>query len=50
MPDAARGAAVATRIAAHALAGGEEGTPGYDEAYVEERRRQAGWLRTRLGL
>lgn len=50
MPDAARGAAVATRIAAHALSGGDEGAPGYEEAYAEERRRQAGWLRTRLGL
>jgi hypothetical protein len=49
-PDPARGAAVAARIAAHALAGGDEGAPGYDEAYAEERRRQAAWLRTRLGL
>jgi hypothetical protein len=50
MPDPARGAAVATRIAAHAHAGGDEGKPGYEEAYAEERNRQADWLRTRLGL
>jgi hypothetical protein len=50
MPDPARGAAVATRIAAHAHAGGDEGAPGYEEAYAEERNRQADWLRTRLGL
>ena len=49
-PNPARGAAVATRIAAHALAGGDEGAPGYDAAYADERRRQADWLRTRLGL
>ena len=49
-PDAARAAAVAARIAAQALAGGDERREGYDEAYAEERRRQAGWLRTRLGL
>ena len=50
MPDPARGAAVAARIAAHAHAGGDEGQQGYDEAYAEERSRQADWLRTRLGL
>ena len=50
MPDPARGAAVAARIAAHAHAGGDEGKQGYEEAYAEERDRQADWLRTRLGL
>jgi hypothetical protein len=50
MPDPARGAAVAARIAAHAHAGGDEGKPGYEEAYAEERARQAEWLRTRLEL
>ena len=50
MPDPARGAAVAARIAAHAHAGGDEGKQGYEEAYAEERARQADWLRTRLGL
>ena len=50
MPDPARGAAVAARIAAHALAGGDEGAPGYEDAYAEERARQADWLRARLGL
>ncbi len=50
MPDPARGAAVAARIAAHAHAGADEGKPGYEEAYAEERARQADWLRTRLGL
>jgi len=50
MPDPSRGAAVAARIAAHALAGGVEETPGYDEAYAAERQRQANWLRKRLGL
>jgi hypothetical protein len=50
MPDPARGAAVAARIAAHALAGGDERAPGYEAAYAEERRRQADWLRTRLGV
>ena len=50
MPDPARGAAVAARIAAHAHAGGNEGKQGYEEAYAEERERQADWLRTRLGL
>jgi len=50
MPDPARGAAVAARIAAHAHAGGDEGKPGYEEAYAEERARQGDWLRARLGL
>jgi len=50
MPDPARGAAVAGRIAAHAHAGGDEGKPGYEEAYAEERARQGDWLRARLGL
>jgi len=50
MPDPARGAAVAARIAAHAHAGGDEGKPGYEESYAEERARQRDWLRTRLGL
>ena len=50
MPDPARGAAVAARIAAHAHAGGDEGKPGYEETYAEERARQRDWLRTRLGL
>ena len=50
MPDPARGAAVAARVAAHALAGGDEAAPGYDQAYAAERHRQASWLRTRLGL
>lgn len=50
MPDPARGAAVAARIAAHAHAGGDEGKPGYEGAYAEERARQRDWLRTRLGL
>ena len=50
MPDPARGAAVAARIAAQAHAGGDEGKPGYEEAYAEERARQGEWLRTRLGL
>lgn len=50
MPDPARGAAVAARVAAHAHAGGDEGKPGYEEAYAEERAHQADWLRTRLGL
>jgi hypothetical protein len=50
MPDPARGAAVAARIAAHAYAGGDEGKPGYEESYAEERARQRDWLRTRLGL
>ena len=49
-PDPARGAAVAARIAAHALAGGDELAPGYAEAYAEERGRQASWLRARLEL
>ena len=40
MPDPARGAAVAARIAAHAHAGGDEGKQGYEEAYAEERARQ----------
>jgi len=42
MPDPARGAAVAARIAAHAHAGGDEGKPGYEEAYAEERASQGG--------
>jgi len=50
MPDPARGAAVAARIAAHAHAGGDEGKPGYEEAYAEERASQGDWLRTRLEL
>jgi len=50
MPDPARGAAVAARIAAHAHGGGDEGKPGYEEAYAEERARQGEWLRTRLEL
>jgi hypothetical protein len=50
MPDPVRGAAVAARIAAHAHAGGDEGKPGYEESYAEERARQRDWLRTRLGL
>jgi hypothetical protein len=50
MPDPARGAAVAARIAAHAHAGGDEAKPGYEEAYAEERARQGDWIRTRLGL
>lgn len=50
MPHAARGAAVAARIAAHATAGGDEAGPGYDEAYADERRRQSAWLKARLGL
>jgi hypothetical protein len=50
MPDPARGAAVAARIAAHAHAGGDEGKQGYEEAYAEERARQGEWLRTRLEL
>ena len=50
MPDPARGAAVAARIAAHAQAGGDEGKQGYEEAYAEERALQGDWLRTRLGL
>ena len=50
MPDPARGAAVAARIAAHALGGGDEGKQGYEDTYAEERARQAEWLRTRLGL
>jgi hypothetical protein len=50
MPDPARGAAVAARIAAHAHAGGDEGKQGYEEASAEERARQGAWLRTRLGL
>jgi hypothetical protein len=50
MPDPARGAAVAARIAAHAHAGGDEGKPGYEEAYAEERALQGDWLRNRLGL
>lgn len=49
-PNPARGAAVAARIAAHALAGGDEHAPRYDAAYAAERRRQADWLRARLGL
>jgi hypothetical protein len=50
MPDPARGAAVAARIAAHAHAGGDEAKQGYEEAYAEERARQGAWLRTRLAL
>ena len=50
MPDPARGAAVAARIAAHAHGGGDEAKAGYEEAYAEERARQGDWLRTRLGL
>ena len=50
MPDPARGAAVAARIAAHAHAGGDEGKQGYEEAYAEERALQGEWLRSRLGL
>ena len=50
MPDPARGAAVAARIAAHAHAGGDEGKPGYEESYAQERARQGDWLRTRLVL
>ena len=50
MPDPARGAAVAARIAAHAHAGGDEGKQGYEEAYAEERALQGAWLRSRLGL
>ena len=50
MPDPARAAAVAARIAAHAHAGGNEGNQGYEAAYAEEREHQAGWLRARLGL
>ena len=50
MPDPARGAAVAARIAAHAHAGGDEGKPGYEESYADERARQRTWLRTSLGL
>jgi hypothetical protein len=50
MPDPARGAAVAARIAAHAHAGGDERKQGYEEASAEERARQGAWLRTRLGL
>jgi hypothetical protein len=50
MPDPARGAAVAARIAAHAHAGGDEGEQGYGETYAEERACQGAWLRTRLGL
>jgi len=50
MPDPARGAAVAARIAAHAHAGGDEAAPRYEEAYAEERSRQADWLRTKLEL
>ncbi len=42
MPDPARGAAVAARIAAHAHAGGDEGKQGYEEAYAEERRTAGG--------
>jgi hypothetical protein len=50
MSDPARGAAIAARVASHTLAGGDERAPGYDEAYAVERRRQAQWLRSRLGL
>ena len=42
MPDPARGAAVAARIAAHAHAGGDEGKQGYEEAYAEERAPPGG--------
>ena len=50
MPDPARAAAVAARIAAHAHAGGNERKQGYEDAYAEEREHQAGWLRARLRL
>jgi len=50
MPDPARGAAVAARVAAHAHGGGDEGKQGYEAAYAGERACQAAWLRTRLGL
>jgi hypothetical protein len=50
MPDPARGAAVAARVAAHAHGGGDEGKQRYEAEYAGERARQGAWLRTRLGL
>jgi hypothetical protein len=44
------GAAVAAYVTAHALAGGERSSPGYDERFHLERARQAAWLSARLGV
>lgn len=46
----AAAAAVAAYIAAHALAGGEKGAPGYAAEFERERRWQVEWLKQRLQL
>jgi hypothetical protein len=48
--DPAHGAGVAAYIAAHVEAGADKNAPGYDEAFVRARARQAAWLRAALGL
>jgi hypothetical protein len=47
---AARGACVAAKMSAFALAGGVENVRGYDERLAAERAWQSSWLVDRLGL
>lgn len=48
--DPVRAAGVVAYVAAHVVAGADESAPGYREAFAEERRTQAEWLRDRLRL